>query len=153
MMKTMIKCATIVCFLFFSAISAIAQVALKSEGRDAQYVETIKARSQKIVNGLKLADAQQAENVCHIIANRYFLLNDIHETCAQQKRFAKDSVADSKQRQHIIECAERSRDAELYKHHFEFTATLSLYLNDSQVEAVKDGMTYGVVPKTYQIIN
>ena len=69
----------------------------------------IKARSQKIVNGLKLADAQQAENVCHIIANRYFLLNDIHETCAQQKRFAKDSVADSKQRQHIIECAERSR--------------------------------------------
>ena len=43
-----------------------------------------------------------------------------------------------------------SSDAELYKHHFEFAADLANYLDDSQVEKVKDGMTFGVVPKTYQ---
>lgn len=137
------------CWLF--AVGASAQtVALKSEGLDSQYVETIKARAQKIVNGLQLADADKAENVRNVIANRYFLLNEIHEECAKSKRFAKDSVADSRQRQQLMDAAECRRDASLYKHHFEFAAALSLYLNDSQVEQVKDGMTYGVVPKTYQ---
>ena len=42
------------------------------------------------------------------------------------------------------------RDAELYKHHFEFAANLENYLSEKQVEQVKDGMTFGVVPKTYQ---
>ena len=61
-----------------SLITSSAQVALKTEGQDPQYVETIKGRAQKIVDGLQLNDAQKAENVRNIIANRYFLLNDIH---------------------------------------------------------------------------
>ena len=40
-----------------------AQVALKTEGQDPQYVETIKGRAQKIVDALQLNDAQKAENV------------------------------------------------------------------------------------------
>lgn len=137
------------CWLFANGATA-QSVALKSEGLDSQYVETIKARAQKIVNGLQIADAQKAETVRNIIANRYFLLNEIHEQCAKSKRFAKDSIADGKQRQQLMDAAESHRDASLYKHHFEFAATLSLYLADSEVEQVKDGMTYGVVPKTYQ---
>ena len=60
---------------------------------------------------------------------RYFLLNDIYE------KFGKNKA---------------ERDAELYKHHFEFAANLENYLSEKQVEQVKDGMTFGVVPKTYQ---
>ncbi len=130
--------------------ATFAQVALKTDGLDAAYVETIKNRSQKIVDGLKLTDAAQAENVRNIIANRYFLLNDIHEKCAKLKQYAKDSIADKDRQKHVTDGAEKRRDAELYKYHFAFAADLSLYLNDQQIEAVKDGMTYGVVPKTYQ---
>ena len=54
-------------------------VELKSEGRDAAYVEAIVKRSQKIVDKLELKDKAQAEAVLHIIANRYFELNDIYE--------------------------------------------------------------------------
>ena len=113
------------------SLSATAQtVALKTEGQDPQYVETIKGRAQKIVDGLNLTDAQKAENVRNIIANRYFLLNDIH------------GKYDAKTQQDALQ-------AELYKHHFELQSALALYLNDEQIDAVKDGMTYGRLKRDY----
>ena len=113
-----------------SLTTATAQtVALNSDGLDSAYVESIVKRSQKIVDGLNLSNAQQAEAVRNIIANRYFLLNRIHE--------ANKDNADK-------------RDAELYKHHFELQSALSLYLTDEQVDAVKDGMTFGRLKRDYQ---
>jgi hypothetical protein len=103
-------------------------VALNTDGLDADYVENIKGRSQKIVNGLNLNDAQKAENVRNIIANRYFLLNQIHEA-------NKDNAT--------------QRDAELYKHHFELASALAAYLNEEQIDAVKDGMTFGRLKRDY----
>ncbi|MDE6647370.1 MAG: DUF3826 domain-containing protein, partial [Prevotella sp.] len=97
---------------------------------DPKYVETIKGRAQKIVDGLQLTDAQKAENVRNIIANRYFLLNDIHSKYDKTQQDA--------------------RDAELYKHHFELASALALYLTDEQIDAVKDGMTYGRLKRDYK---
>ena len=105
-------------------------VALKTEGQDSAYVETIKGRAQKIVDALALTDAQKAENVRNIIANRYFLLNDIH---AKYDKSQQDA-----------------RDAELYKHHFELASALALYLTEEQIDAVKDGMTFGRLKRDYQ---
>ena len=105
-----------------------AQVALDSEGRDAEYVNTIKTRSEKIVQTLALDDKNVYENVLNIVCNRYFKLNDIYRDYPDKN----------------------VRDAELYKHHFEFEADLANYLSDTQIEQVKDGMTYGVVQKTYE---
>jgi len=122
-----ILCAAMLSIL---TLTASAQVALNTEGQDAKYVETIKGRAQKIVDGLALADALKAVNVRNIIANRYFLLNDIHSRYSQKNQ--QDSLY-----------------AELYKHHFELESALSLYLNSEQVDAVKDGMTYGRLKRDY----
>ncbi len=119
-----------VCCLLFLFVGVKAQVALDSAGRDAKYVETIVARSQKIVNSLQLQSDYARTNVLHIISNRYFLLNDIYAKYGKKEKDA--------------------RDAELYKHHFEFAASLANYLSEKDIEQVKDGMTFGVVPKTYQ---
>ena len=115
--------------LLLLPLGAGAQVQLDSVGRDAKYVNNIIARSQKIVDALQLTDKSSKQNVLHIICNRYFLLNDIYE------KFGKNKA---------------ERDSELYKHHFEFAVNLENYLSEKQVEQVKDGMTFGVVPKTYQ---
>ena len=111
-------------------IAANAQVALKTEGQESQYVETIKGRAQKIVDGLNLGDANKEESVRNIIANRYFLLNDIH--AKYDKKTQEDAL-----------------NAELYKHHFELQSALALYLNEEQIDAVKDGMTYGRLKRDY----
>ena len=119
---------TVIISLF--TIAANAQVALKTEGQEPQYVETIKGRAQKIVDGLNLGDANKEENVRNIIANRYFLLNDIH--AKYDKKTQEDALY-----------------AELYKHHFELASALALYLNEEQIDAVKDGMTYGRLKRDY----
>ena len=111
-------------------LTASAQVAIKTEGQDPQYVETIKGRAQKIVNTLGLNDAQVAENVRNIIANRYFLLNDIH---SKYDKTQQDAL-----------------QADLYKHHFELASALAQYLTEEQIEAVKDGMTFGRLKRDYQ---
>ena len=111
-------------------LTASAQVALKTEGQDPQYVETIKGRAQKIVNTLGLNDAQVAENVRNIIANRYFLLNDIH---SKYDKTQQDAL-----------------QADLYKHHFELASALAQYLTEEQIETVKDGMTFGRLKRDYQ---
>lgn len=112
------------------SLNVSAQVALKTEGQDSAYVQTIKSRAQKIVDGLGLTDAQKAENVRNIIANRYFLLNDIHSKYDKNQQDA--------------------GDAELYKHHFELASALALYLTEEQIDAVKDGMTFGRLKRDYK---
>ena len=121
-MKRIVLYAAILSLL---SLTATAQtVVLKVDGQDSAYVETIKGRAQKIVDGLQLTDNEKALNVRNIIANRYFLLNDIH------------SKYDKKTQQDALQ-------ADLYRHHFELQSALALYLTDEQIDAVKDGMTYG----------
>jgi hypothetical protein len=117
--------------LWLLSLTASAQlVVLDDEGRDSAYVENIKGRAQKIVDGLQLTDQKQARVVRNIIANRYFLLNDIH---AKYDKSQQDAL-----------------QAELYKHHFELASALALYLTDEQIDAVKDGMTFGRLKRDYQ---
>lgn len=117
--------------LWLLSLTANAQlVPLDCDGRDSAYVENIKSRAQKIVDGLQLTDQEKARTVRNIIANRYFLLNDIH---AKYDKSQQDAL-----------------QAELYKHHFELASALALYLSDEQVDAVKDGMTFGRLKRDYQ---
>ncbi len=136
--------------VLFGALSATAQtVTLDEQNRDAQYVKTICDRSQKIVDKLGLTDGETALNVRNVIANRYFLLNDIYEKRDAAVKEAKEKLAgDAKNA--AVQAAENAKDSELYRHHFELESNLSLFLNDEQIEAVKDGMTYGVVKVTYE---
>ena len=104
----------------------VSAVDLKTEGLDSAYVKTIVERAQKI----HLARQETAG---------YYLPDDDNKT-----------KLSGEAKQQALQQAVDRRDAELYKHHFEFEADLSNYLSPAQIEMVKDGMTYGVVPKTYQ---
>ncbi len=103
------------------------EVQLDSAGRPHDYVQTILTRSSKIVDALDMKDKDVRANVLNIVCNRYFLINDIEQKYTD----------------------ETARQAELYKRHFAFAADLANYLTDNQITAVKDGMTYGVVERTY----
>ena len=131
------------------AVVSAFSVELKSEGRDAQYVESIVGRAQKIVDKLGMTDEAAAVDVRNIIANRYFELNDIYAEYDAAVAAVKESVGDAELKNRIVEGAQAVADSKLYRSHFAFPAALSIYLTDEQVEAVKDGMTYGVVNVTY----
>lgn len=124
-------------------------VELKSEGRDKGYVETILARSQKVVDKLGIEDSQTAEAVRNIIANRYFELNDIYEARDARLAAVKEQGLTGDAKQQAQAFARYECDSKLYHSHFAFPAALSQYLTEEQITAVKDGMTFGVVKVTY----
>lgn len=134
--------------LMAGAVFQVGAVDLKSDGRDPKYVESIVGRSRKIVDKLDLNNEDKAKEVTNIIANRYFKLNDIYEARDAKVKTAKESLTgDAKNA--AIKAARDEADASLYRCHFEFPADLSLFLTPEQIDAVKDGMTYGVVKVTY----
>ena len=136
--------------LFLCGWISAGAVDLNKENRDSKYVESIVNRSQKIVDKLGLTDAKVAEDVCNIIANRYFELNDIYEIRDAKVKNVKESGLTGDAKDEALKAAENEKDAALYRSHFAFPASLSLFLNEEQIEAVKDGMTYGVVKVTYE---
>ena len=134
--------------LFLCGWISAGAVDLNKENRDPKYVESIVNRSQKIVDKLGLTDAKVAEDVCNVIANRYFELNDIYEIRDAKVKAVKESGLTGDAKNEALKAAENEKDAALYRSHFAFPASLSLFLNEEQIEAVKDGMTYGVVKVT-----
>ena len=136
--------------LFLCGWISAGAVDLNKENRDPKYVESIVNRSQKIVDKLGLTDAKVAEDVCNVIANRYFELNDIYEIRDAKVKAVKESGLTGDAKNEALKAAENEKDAALYRSHFGFPASLSLFLNEEQIEAVKDGMTYGVVKVTYE---
>lgn len=129
--------------------TALFAVDLNKEGRDPAYVEAIVKRSQKIVDKLGINAPENATHVCNIIANRYFELNDIYEARDAKVKQANETLQ-GEAKEAAKSVAENEKDAALYRSHFAFTSTLSIYLNSEQLSAVKDGMTYGVLDVTYK---
>lgn len=124
-------------------------VDLDSQHRDPEYVKVILNRSEKIVTFLNIADPDAYQEVLHILANRYFELNDIYERRDSLVKVAKANNPSPAVQRYLIDLAQQEKDAALYRTHFAFPAALSLYLDDKQINAVKDGMTYGVLMVTY----
>ena len=135
----------ILSLLFISGWMSAQAVDLNKENRDPEYVKSIVGRSQKIVDKLGLTDAKIAEDVRNVIANRYFELNDIYEVRDAKVKKVKESGLTGEAKNEALKAAENEKDAALYRSHFAFPANLSLFLDEKQIEAVKDGMTYGVV--------
>lgn len=139
----------LIALLLLSGWISAGAVDLNKENRDPKYVESIVARSQKIVDKLAITDAKVAEEVRNVIANRYFELNDFYEVRDAKVKQVKESGLTGEAKNSALKAAEEEKDAALYRSHFAFPAALSLFINQAQIEAVKDGMTYGVVKVTY----
>lgn len=123
-------------------------VELDKQGRDPQYVNTILGRAQKVTDALGITGTDKGTQVLNIVANRYFKLNDIYSERDSIKKVAGTLTGDAKKQKQ--QEAESTKDMKLYRSHFGFIADLLLYLTDSEVEKVKDVMTYNVVNVTYK---
>jgi hypothetical protein len=139
---------TISLLLFIACLPAKA-VDLNKANRDPKYVEMIVERSKKIVDKLGVGSTEVAENVTNMVANRYFELNDIYEARDAKVKRAKENLQGDAKKE-SVKAAENEKDAALYKTHFAFPANLSIFLDKNQLEAVKDGITFGVLKVTYE---
>jgi len=136
-------------FLLLMLTTTVSAVELDSKNRDPKYVEAIIARSKKTVDKLELKDATVATNVTYIVANRYFKLNDIYAKRDTAIAKIKRSALTGEAKNNALAAAQNEKEAAVYRSHFAFPAELSLFIDESQIEAIKDGITFGVVKVTY----
>jgi hypothetical protein len=130
-------------------VTSVQAVEPDTKNRDAKYVETIVNRSKKTVEKLGLKDSTVIRNVTNIVANKYFALNDIYAKRDSAVAKIKRSVLTADEKNNALTAVQNEKEAALYRSHFAFPSDLSLYLTELQVEAIKDGITYGVVKVTY----
>ncbi|MCF2501869.1 DUF3826 domain-containing protein [Dyadobacter sp. CY107] len=89
------------------------------------YIATVTKRSDKILAELQIADSVKYKRVREIMVKQYSDLNKLQESEEQTEQ----------------------KRAELHKH---YVSQLASQLTPAQVEKIKDGMTYGVLPVTYK---
>jgi len=138
---------SIILALVLSIICAKAQD--KSDA--AEYRKVVTQRADKIVQSLGIADSSKYKQVREIIADQYIALNNIHDTRNAEVKKVKENLKDNKEQASAeVKKLEAAADESLSKLHKQYLQNLSEQLSKKQIEQVKNGMTYNVLPKTYK---
>jgi len=141
------------CMLAFVAFSALAtaQSNTQQTNKEQAYIKVIDQRAQKIVATLDIKDAAKAKRVEDIIATRYHQLNDWQNAEEAKVKAAKtENTSDKAALKAQIDSYQKEEDAKIDSSHKDYISALSKELTSQQVDKVKDGMTYNVLPITYK---
>ena len=116
---------------------------------DTAYQKVIAERTAKIVNTLAVKDAVVYKKVQQHLIDQYIQLNAIQDgskssvTAIKAKQLEKDATDAA------IKNEEEKKTAALKQLHEKFIAHLKELLTADQLEKVKDGMTYRILPVTW----
>lgn len=114
----------------------------KAETEDEAYTKVIDERASKMIEGMTFSDPGHEERVKKVITDQYRTLRDLHAARDTQIAAANGS-------QLAITSAEQRSKLAVFEAHNRFLSHLSVELACDQIEQMKDGLTYGVVPRTY----
>ena len=146
-MKKLILTFLVGCF----AIGQLSAQVDKSAEEKAEYRKVVTGRADKIVADLGIADSSKYGRVREIIAQQYIDLNEIHDGRNASVKALKETYKENKEAaKPAVEKVEKKADKKLGKLHKKYIAKLNKELTAGQVEMVKDGMTYKVLPITYK---
>ena len=133
----------IFCLLVF-LVSTISKAQSETEFR-----KTLHDRSAKIVNTLEITDSGKYSKIIDLLVDQYFDLNKIHNKTKECLTAIKSLQLSEEERNSRIKKADDNKSSKLRKLHDGFIAKLQKDLTRAQVEKIKDGMTYRVMPITY----
>lgn len=135
----------------FTACNSSKQSQAKQSPEQIEYLNSINKRSAKIVAGLGITDSAKFHKVSDVIAAQYINLKNIDEKADEQKIAVKEKFSGNKiEAEAQIKNIDRATEVKKTTLHGDFLKRLGKYLNAAQIEKVKDGLTYGVLPITYK---
>jgi hypothetical protein len=117
---------------------------------DTAYTRTITERADKIVAPLGIEDAAKLTRVRDLIVNQYRSLSAIHAARDAKIAEAAKAPGDALVAEAWRNVARQEADLKLFPLHRQFVSKLEAELTPEQVNQVKDGLTYGVVPITFK---
>lgn len=145
------KLSILILFIMLSNFAVTFGQSTVYEDDKAKYIKTITERADKIVATLSITDTSKLQKVRNVIRDQYSNLNDIYAGRDSKLKDIKQKNKDDKAvRDTAIAKENRSTEAALTKLHKKYLSKLSKYLTPEQIEGVKNGMTYNVLPITYK---
>ncbi len=138
-------------FLAF-AVAGLSAQEKKSKAQDAaEYAQVADKRAEKIVDALSLTSDKAKLKVKETIATQYVALHNIEDEFNAAKTAVKaDASLDKKAADAKVADLQAKADAKVAKLHPVYLKKLGKHLSADQVDQVKDGMTYNVLPITYK---
>lgn len=116
---------------------------------DPAYIKVTEERASKIVKTLKLSDESKAQAVIAVIAKQYQNLSAIHDGRDAKIKALKEGHLDKEKLASKTDKLKTKSGKSINKLHKAYIKALAKHLNRDKIDAVKDGMTYGVLPITY----
>ncbi len=112
------------------------------------YIQVLEGRTKKFLEPMEL---DRFDEIQAIVIWQYCNLSAIHDTCKVRKKSVRTLAVSAQEKDDRILYYENERDAHLYRQHHAYVARLlGAGLTYEQVDEIKNGMTYGVMPITYQ---
>lgn len=149
-MKQISHYAVLAVLLTANTLCAQTNNSVSVETPDAAYARVLDDRTSKILAKIALGDGAKSNRVHAVIVQQYRALNDIH-TARDLAISAAKANADKAATAASTQAARDAAKLKLDQLHGEFLTKLSRELSAEQVEQVKDGLTYGVLPLTYGV--
>lgn len=115
----------------------------------ADYKKVVTDRATKIVNTLDLSDSGVFNKVVDEVAGHYISINSIHEQSKECITAKKLQSLSNEEMAEAVKKLEKKKSGKLLQQHHKFIAHLKENLAETQLEKVKDGMTYRVFPITF----
>ncbi len=139
------------CPLLFAAILVEVGRGQQTSPEDIAYALVTNERAQKIVSRLGLKEPAKENRVRDQIAAFYRELNAIHFQRDTALKSANELNSDDKgTRLDFIAKVRSETESKQFRLHYAFLGRLAAELNGDEIDQVKNGITYDVVPKTYQ---
>ncbi|WP_300598231.1 DUF3826 domain-containing protein [Niabella sp.] len=136
----------IVVFTIFN----LSVVCAQDTGGDRAYRQAIEQRAYKIVAPLELKDSVKFYKVQETVAAQYIGLSKLDERQEAAVRNIKETIADKEASEKKINEATAKTEAARAQLHKSYLQNLSSMLTEQQVDVIKNGMTYNVLPITYK---
>ncbi len=114
----------------------------QDQAENAEYRKVARARAEKIIEKVEGLEIAQRPEVTEWITEFYCQLHDIQSNTESEKATKRDSPS---QGANALDTDRAQRQL-----HFSFVSKLETSLSHLQVESIKDGITYHVMPRTLQ---
>jgi Protein of unknown function (DUF3826) len=136
----------IISIAIFNSTKVIAQKYITT---DTAFQKVIADRTAKIVNTLNIVDAVQYKKVHAQLIEQYLTLNEIQDNSKATIATIKTTTVAKEEIDEAIKNEISKKTILLKQLHQIFITKLSASLTTAQIEQVKDGMTYKVLPVTW----
>lgn len=117
---------------------------------EEKYLEVLQNRSEKIMDDYEVlpADATNRHKVRSLMVKQYWDLNKVHDGMEALLK-AKKKELSSEEYELLKAREEKKADKQLLRLQKKYLKNLARYLNQDQIDRIKDGMTLGALAHNY----